>query len=73
MYRITIYPCEVAEILGIKLNTAQTLIRTIKDAYGKKKHQDVTIKEFCEYKGLPYMEVFHMINKLTPKHDKQSA
>ena len=62
MRQITIYPKEVAGILGKSLTTAQTLVRTIKDAYAKEKHQALTIREFCEYKGLPYTDVFNMVN-----------
>lgn len=62
MKQITIYPKEVASILGKSLTTAQTLVRTIKDAYAKEKHQSLTIREFCEYKGLPYEDVFNMVN-----------
>jgi len=70
--RLCIYPNEVAIITGRSLSSSQALIRQIKDAYGKQKRQKVTIKEFCDYEGLPYEEVFNMINKI--QHDvKQKA
>ncbi len=64
MNRMCIYPSDIAILLGKSLATAQTLLRTIKDALGKKKRQNVTIAEFCDYQGLPYDEVNSMINKL---------
>ena len=72
MNRICIYPEEVATITGRSISSSRALIRQIKDAYGKLKRQRVTIKEFCDYEGLPYEEVFNMINKI--QHDvKQKA
>ncbi len=64
MRRISIDPHEVAEILNRKISTAQKLLRTIRDVYGKQKHQSVTIKEFCEYQDLPFEDIFNMINKI---------
>jgi len=64
MNRLCIYPKEVAIIKGKSISYSRDLIRRIKDAYGKRKHQPVTIKEFCDYEGLPYEEVFNMINKI---------
>jgi hypothetical protein len=72
MRRLCIYPDEVAIITGKSISSSRELIRRIKDVYGKCKHQLVTIKEFCEYEGLPYDEVFNMINKI--QHEiKQEA
>ena len=67
MNRLCIYPNEVAIITGKSMSSSRQLIRQIKDAYAKQKHQLVTIKEFCDYEGLPYDEVFNMINKI--QHD----
>ncbi|MFC4721174.1 hypothetical protein ACFO5O_02490 [Geojedonia litorea] len=64
MNRLCIYPKEVATITGKSLSSSRALIRLIKDAHGKSKRQLVTIKEFCDYEGLPYEEVFNMINKV---------
>ncbi len=62
MNRLCIYPSDISILLGKSLATAQTLLRTIKDALGKTKRQSVTIAEFCEYQGLPFEEVNAMIN-----------
>jgi len=62
MKQICIYPKEVALILGKSQTYAQTLLRTMRDVYKKKKHQAVTIREFCEYMALPFDDVFNMVN-----------
>ncbi|WP_452227707.1 hypothetical protein [Lacinutrix sp. MEBiC02404] len=54
----------MAILLGKSLTTAQSLVRTIKDVHGKDKHQALTIREFCVYMGLPFSDVFNMINKV---------
>ena len=64
MKQLCIYPKEVAIILGKSQTYAQKLIRTMKDVYQKKRHQAVTIREFCEYMGLPYDDVFNSINRV---------
>ncbi|RSK40501.1 MULTISPECIES: hypothetical protein [Mangrovimonas] len=73
MKRLCIYPKEVAIIIGKSQTTAQTLVRTIKDIHEKEKHQALTIREFCDYMGLDYQEVFNMINNIKTNNDKQSA
>ena len=73
MKRICIYPSDIVEILGKSPSTAQKLLRTIKDAYGKQKHQPVTIKEFCDYMALSFNDVFNMINKIKPTDGQKSA
>ncbi|WP_418511958.1 hypothetical protein [Corallibacter sp.] len=67
MKRICIYPSDVEAITGKSKKTAQTLVRTIKDVYQKEKHQVVTIREFCEYMGLEYEDVFNEINNINKK------
>jgi hypothetical protein len=63
--QLIVHTKDVAIIKGIGEDTARKLIRTIKDCYGKQKHQSLTIREFCEYEDLPYDEVFSMINNLS--------
>ncbi len=64
MKRICIDASEVAQLIGRDITTAQSLLRTLKDVLKKEKRQSVTIKEFCEYQGLPFDEVFEMINNI---------
>lgn len=54
----------MAIITGKSISSSRELIRQIKDVHGKRKHQLVTIKEFCDYVGFEYEEVFQMINKI---------
>ena len=72
MKRLCIDAKEVAIVLGKSVVTGQTLLRTIKDVLGKKKHQPVTIKEFCDYEGLPFEVVFNMINGIKTKDEQPS-
>jgi hypothetical protein len=65
MKRIIIRASDIAILLDINISTAQKLMRTIRDVHEKQKHQSVTIREFCDYKGLPYDETFDSINGKT--------
>jgi len=69
MKQLFIYPKEIVLITGKSLTTAQTLVRTMKDVYDKEKHQAITIREFCDYTGVPYEDVFNMINGIDTKRD----
>lgn len=62
MKKLCINSAEVAIILDKGISSAQKILRTIKDVHKKAKHQQVTIREFCEYENLPYEEVFNMLN-----------
>lgn len=50
--RLVVYPKDVENITGRKDRTARTLIQNIRKAFGKQKHQFITIKEFCTYTGI---------------------
>ncbi|MFL0352396.1 hypothetical protein [Xanthomarina sp. GH4-25] len=58
-----IYSKEIAFITGKGDRYARDVIRDIKLLHKKDKHQLVTIREACDYLGLPYQDVFLMINK----------
>lgn len=62
MKQLCIYPYEVSVILNRSISSSQELIRTIKAAHGKQKHQVVSIREFCDYVDLPYEDVYAAIN-----------
>ncbi|WNM17969.1 transcription initiation factor IIE subunit beta family protein [Flavobacterium capsici] len=57
MSRICIYAKDVQIITGKSERQARKIINSIKDAYAKKKHQPVTIKEFCDYMDLDINDV----------------
>lgn len=50
--RIIVYPKDVENITGRKDRTARTLLQNIRKAFGKQKHQFITIREFCAYTGI---------------------
>src|SRR5690554_1327761 len=65
--RMDIKSDEIALLVGVDQNTARRYLRIMKEAYNKKKHQKITIVEFCDYYGFPYKDVFCQINRLKPK------
>lgn len=65
--KLIIHSTDVAVLMDVSPDTARRMLKRVKDAYGKQKHQSVTIREFCTYEDLPYEEVFAMLNGLVPK------
>lgn len=63
MKRICIYSKDICWLTGKSERYAREVIRDIKLLRKKEKHQLVTIAEACDYLGLPYQDVFLMINK----------
>lgn len=57
MTRIVMYGKDVANILGCSERTGRAKLLELKDILGKKKHQRITIKEFCKHEGLDLNEV----------------
>lgn len=50
--RATVFAKDIENITGLKNRTAYTLLDNIRKAFGKAKHQFITIKEFCLYTGI---------------------
>jgi hypothetical protein len=67
IYRMCIYAKEISLITGRSERYGREVLRDIRLLHGKDKHQVVTIAEACDYLGLPYTEVFKMINGRMPK------
>ena len=63
MYRICIHSKDIELLTGKGERYARYVLRDIKLLHKKQKHQLVTIKEACDYLGLPYEEVFELLNK----------
>lgn len=57
MGRLCIYPKEAALLLNISERQAQRIFKAIRTELNKQKHQEVTVREFCEYKGFEEAEV----------------
>ena len=64
MFRICINTKEIEWITGKSSRGAREIVRDIKLLHKKKKHQLITIEEFCNYMDLPYQKVFNMINNI---------
>jgi len=63
-YHLCISRSQVQMILNVSESTARTVYNDIKEVHIKGKNQTVTIKEFCKYIGLPFRDVFCMINNI---------
>jgi hypothetical protein len=57
MKRLCIYPKDVQVITGKSSRHSRYLVHIIKQSLGKKEHQLLTIKEFCQFTGVPQNEV----------------
>ncbi|TDQ77973.1 hypothetical protein [Sphingobacterium yanglingense] len=55
--RLCIYAQDVSNILGKSLSQSRRILACIRDAYGKKDKQYISIQEFAEYTGLEPDEV----------------
>ena len=62
MKRLCVYTKDIQIITGKGERYARKIIQKIKQNLGKKKHQLVSIKEFCDYVDLQYEEVLNSIN-----------
>ena len=47
---------DLKNLYNCSYSTAQRKYQVVKDAFGKKKHQKVTIKEMCDYLGVTHNE-----------------
>lgn len=50
--RLCIYAQDISNILGKSLSQSRRILSCIRDAYGKKENQYISIREFAEYTGL---------------------
>jgi hypothetical protein len=64
MYRICIYTDDIIWITGRTGRYAREVMRDIRLLHHKERHQHATIAEACSYLGLPYHDVFNMINRI---------
>jgi len=59
--RLCISPKDIATVLDLSPRHAQRKYQQAKDAYGKAKHQQLTVQEFASYYGLPLAEVLELL------------
>lgn len=62
MRRLVIQTQDVQALMAVSAGYAIRIIRDIKEAVGKDKHQPVSIREFATYVGLDYEDVLNEIN-----------
>lgn len=55
--RCTIYPKDIQMITGRSERYGQVLLHKIREFYGKKPYQFITVQEFSEFSGLDPEEV----------------
>ncbi|TYP91338.1 hypothetical protein BC792_12046 [Sphingobacterium allocomposti] len=56
--RLCITPKDIAYILNVSLRQASRRYNQVKDAYGRLRHQELTVQEFADYYGLPVNEIY---------------
>ncbi|WP_291117729.1 hypothetical protein [Flavobacterium sp. UBA6135] len=59
--RVCIYPKDIQLITGKSYRQSTRLMRKIKDEYGKLDKEFLTIDEFCNYTGIKYDQIAHLI------------
>ena len=60
-YRLCISAKDVATVLDLSPRQAQRKYQQAKDAYGKARHQHLTVHEFAAYYDLPLAEVIERL------------
>jgi len=60
-YRLCISAKDVASVLDLSPRQAQRKYQQAKDAYGKARHQQLTVQEFAAYYDLPLAEVIERL------------
>ncbi|MDT8347743.1 MAG: hypothetical protein RQ756_08060 [Flavobacteriaceae bacterium] len=57
---------DVEVMLDKHKRTAYRVLAKVRKALGKTKDQVITIKEYCEYYGYDYVDIYTKINKFPP-------
>jgi len=55
--RLAVYPADLQRITGQSERTCQRLINKIRDMFGLRKHQHVTVYQASDYLGIPVAEL----------------
>ena len=61
MVRICIYPKDIQLITGKSYRQSIRIMKKIRLKFNKQENQYVTFDEFCEYTGIPYEQLEHLI------------
>lgn len=62
--RLIIYASDVKKIHNCSDSTASRKLQLVKETFGKKEHHEVTVKEYCDYWGLAFVETCQFLNLL---------
>ena len=59
--RLILYTIDVIKIYECSVSTASRKIKEARDHHNKRPHQDMSIKEFCEYFSIDYNETISIL------------
>jgi hypothetical protein len=71
MIRLFLTTSDLQIITGTGYRNAYKIMRRLKDSMGKKDHQHITIKEYCDYEGISIQEVAEILKIDTVKNIAQ--
>ncbi len=60
-HRVCIYPKDIQRITGKSYRQSTRLMQKIKKELNKLDNEFLTIEEFCNYTGIKYEQVTHLI------------
>lgn len=61
LQRVCIYPKDIQRITGKSYRQSIRLMQKVKKDLNKLENEFLTIEEFCNYSGLKYEQVTHLI------------
>ena len=61
MHRVCIYPKDIQLITGKSYRQSTRLMQKVKKELNKQENEFLTIEEFCNYTGIPYEKITHLI------------
>jgi hypothetical protein len=59
--RVCIYPKDIQLITGKSYRQSTRLMHKIKETLNKESHEYLTFMEFCDYTGIKYEQITHLI------------
>ncbi|MBF2707740.1 hypothetical protein [Flavobacterium soyangense] len=58
MKKVIITTGDIQNVIGIGERQARNIISKMRDYYSKERHQLITVKEFCDYYGIKYDDIY---------------
>ena len=56
--KLVLNSTDLVNIMGVSDRTARRKLREIKAYFGKERHHQVTIDEFCHHTGIPHESIY---------------